>query len=86
MTSKFQINSVKFVTSWVYNLPSNNECTVCRCSLNEPSIYSQEKGIDSVISIGACNHCFHQECLEPWLAQNKTCPFPSCSQPWKFKK
>ena len=71
-------------SSWVFNLPKNTDCTICRCSLNGPSLYHQEKGIDSYVVSGICQHSFHNECIKPWVAKNKLCPI--CSQKWDFLK
>lgn len=79
--SKFTINNINIIGTYGYNLPNNTDCTICRCSLNDPSLYNQEKGIDSVVSIGVCGHSFHQECLYTWItARNNHCPL--CSEKW----
>jgi hypothetical protein len=48
------------------------------------SLYNQEKGIDSYVVSGACNHSFHYECIKPWVEKNKYCPI--CFQKWEFAK
>ena len=83
MSSKFQINKIKMFSSWGYNLPSNTDCTICRCNLNTNSIYYQDKGIDSIISEGTCGHSFHYECIKPWVSKNNHCPI--CSTTWIFR-
>ena len=82
--SKFIIKDIKIVSSWGYNLSSNTDCTICRCSLNTNSIYYQDKGIESTIVVGACGHTFHNECISPWVSKNKHCPI--CSSTWFFNK
>ena len=78
---KFTINNINIIGTYGYNLPNNTDCTICRCSLNESSIYNQEKGIDSIVVIGSCGHSFHQECINPWISdRNKHCPI--CSKIW----
>ena len=72
--SKFKINSVKLISSWSYNLSTNVDCTICRYSLNSPSIYNLEKGLDSSIIKGLCGHAFHKECINTWTKDNKYCP------------
>lgn len=81
--SKFIVNDYRILSSWGYNLPSNTDCTICRCSLNTNSIYNQEKGIDSKIVSGMCSHTFHSECIKPWVNQNNHCPI--CSAKWIYK-
>jgi hypothetical protein len=78
--NKFVINSLNIVCVSNYNLPTNTDCTICRCNLNNNSLYNQDKGVDSCIIQGLCNHSFHAECILPWLAKNKHCPI--CSSVW----
>ena len=85
--SRFKITELKVLSSWRHELPSNTECTICRCSLNEPSLNYQSKGIKSYVIEGECSHAFHQECIDSWVAltkENKRCPI--CFQPWVPKK
>lgn len=82
MNSPFEIKSINMFSSWVYNLPKNHDCTICRCNLNIPSLYNQEKGIESYIVTGTCQHSFHYECIKPWVDKNKHCPL--CAQPWQY--
>lgn len=84
MDSSFKITGINLFSSWVYNLPKNSECTICRCNLNLPSLYNQDKGLDSYVVSGICNHSFHNECIKPWVEKNKYCPI--CFQKWEFAK
>jgi RING-box protein 1 len=78
--NSFIIKDIRLITTWYYNLLSNTDCTICRCSLNSNSLYNQDKGIDSQIIQGLCGHTFHEECILPWLIKNKHCPI--CSSLW----
>jgi hypothetical protein len=78
--SKFIVNDIKIISSWGYNLQSNTDCTICRCSLDTSSLYNQDKGIDSKIINGICGHAFHEECINPWINKNKNCPI--CFSKW----
>ena len=80
--SPFSIKKINIFSSWVFNLPKNTECTICRCSLNCSSLYNQEKGLDSYVVSGICQHSFHHECIKPWVDKNKLCPI--CFQKWEF--
>jgi len=82
--SPFVIKQINMFSGWVYNLPKNNECTICRCNLNTPSLYNQEKGTDSYVVSGVCLHSFHQECIKPWVDKNKHCPI--CSTVWQYSQ
>ena len=82
--SRFEINKLNCIASFVYNLPKNNECTICRYSLNSNSLYYQDKGINSYIVIGDCGHAYHQECIKPWVNKNPSCPI--CFKKWNYKK
>ena len=84
MTSLFEIKSINVFSSWVFNLPKNNDCTICRCNLNVPSLYNQEKGTDSYVVSGVCQHSFHYECIKPWTDKNKHCPI--CAQLWQYQQ
>lgn len=84
MTSPFEVTSINLFSSWVFNLPKNQECTICRCNLNTPSLYNQEKGTDSYVVNGVCQHSFHYECIKPWTDKNKHCPI--CAQLWQYQQ
>jgi hypothetical protein len=82
-TGKFIVNQIKILSAWGYNLPTNTDCTICRCNLNGNSLYYQDKGLDSYIITGICGHSFHKECINPWVEKNKYCPI--CSSKWIAK-
>ena len=84
LISPFKIKQLNISSTWVYNVPTNTDCTICRCNLSTPSIYNQEKGMDSYVVSGDCLHSFHQECIKPWVDSNKHCPI--CSKEWHYKK
>lgn len=84
LKTPFIIKKINLFSSWVHNLKKNTECTICRCHLNVPSLYNQEKGIDSLVVSGICNHSFHEECINPWVKTNNYCPI--CFQKWEFVK
>ena len=82
MSNKFVVNNIRILSSWGYNLSSNTDCTICRCSLNTNSLYHQDKGLDSYVVEGICGHSFHYECIKPWVEKNKHCPI--CSANWAY--
>ena len=84
LISPFKIKQLNISSTWVYNVPTNTDCTICRCNLSTPSIFNQEKGIDSYVVSGDCLHSFHQECIKPWVDKNKSCPI--CSKHWNYSK
>jgi hypothetical protein len=43
----------------------NDQCPICLSNL--------ETGTDSLLTTG-CRHCFHNNCLKPWLQTANTCP------------
>ena len=77
---KFTLKSATIISSWKYSKPINNDCTICRCNINQDSIYNQDVCIESKILYGACGHAFHEECINPWLSKNNRCPI--CSAKW----
>lgn len=83
MSNKFIVENIRILSSWGFNLPSNIDCTICRCNLNTNSLYYQDKGLDSYVVDGTCGHSFHFECIKPWVEKNKTCPI--CSAVWSYR-
>ena len=75
-----KINNMNIISSWSYISDKNMDCTICRQSINNNSVYAIEKGFESTVSNGKCGHVFHTECIKPWLNTNKRCPI--CSQPY----
>lgn len=80
MNSRFKINNIYILSTSCYRLNKNTDCTICRSNLNSASIFAQEKGEESTIVQGLCGHCFHSECINPWIKQHKHCPI--CSKNW----
>lgn len=80
--SKFKVNYIRVLSWWEHNLPSNTECSICRENLNLNSLYSIQE--NSIIVEGICSHCFHFECIQPWVQENKHCPL--CMKEWVYKK
>ena len=69
----FTINKINIICSTSY-ISLNTDCTICRESINNDSIYAQSEGTRSNIDIGICGHSFHKECISPWLKNNNKCP------------
>ena len=84
MASPFTIKKINMFSSWVHNLPTNTDCTICRCNLNTPSLYSTEKKTQTEIITGKCQHSYHYECITPWVKNNNYCPI--CMQVWIAEK
>ena len=63
--SKYAIEHLKEVTTLE---ESSEACTVCQDVV--------EKG--AVTLHMPCGHCFHKDCLMPWLAEHNTCPVCRC--------
>lgn len=80
----FEITGIKLVGSYIFDLPKNEECTICRNSLHTASIYNQEKGLDSYVVSGTCGHSYHNECIKSWIEKNKYCPI--CFEKWESTK
>ena len=84
--SCFEINNVKLVTSWSFNLSKNTECTICRQHLNTFSIYAKDNKVEEIeLFTGACGHSFHKECIIPWLNTQDKCPICSESMKVNYK-
>jgi hypothetical protein len=76
-----KINNINIISSWSYISDKNTDCTICRQSINNNSVYAIESGFTSTVFSGTCGHIFHTECITPWLKTNKRCPI--CSQPYQ---
>jgi RING-box protein 1 len=81
--NKFKIKKINIIGCWTYNLKCNKDCTICTYSLNQDSLFNQDKCVESQISEGLCGHTFHSECIKPWITNYKHCPI--CSKTWKCK-
>ena len=82
--SRIKIEQYKIVSSWHWKDIQNDDCAICRGSLNMPCVSCSANKKSNVIcssSIGACGHCYHSHCLEGWLDKQKTCPL--CQKEWK---
>ena len=77
----FEITDINLVGSYIFDLPKNEDCTICRNTLHAASIYNQEKGIDSYVVSGICQHSYHNECIKSWIDKNKYCPI--CFEKWE---
>jgi hypothetical protein len=76
----FKVKSTKLFCSRVFN-HKNNDCTICRQSLDEDSIYAKEDNyISELITSQFCGHAFHKECIDPWLNKYNKCPI--CAEKW----
>lgn len=49
----------------------NEKCLICRFPYSES---------DKKCSFLACEHLYHKDCLDPWLAKSNTCPAPLCGK------
>jgi hypothetical protein len=83
MENKFIVNNAKLLCYSRYILPSNTECTICRCNLNANSLCNESLG-RSIVVIGQCNHSFHKSCIDPWVNKNNHCPL--CFKIWKVAR
>ena len=78
--SQTTIQSVNNYTVFItkkYNY-KNDDCTICRQPLSCDSIYAIENGTFSKNREVYCGHAFHEECINPWLKINNSCPI--CAQ------
>lgn len=47
---------------------SLGDCSICQEDIKEGDQFKRLPCSDTV------NHCFHTQCIDPWLKQQKTCP------------
>jgi len=81
---KFELKQWNSVAFWSWDV-EQDRCAVCRNSIYEPSIENQAAGLPAInVAWGACNHCFHLECISRWLKTNNVCPL--CGQEWEYQR
>ena len=67
LTSTQEVNMVDTIPVYTAegDLP---ECTICQDKIKKGD---QFRRLPCGITV---NHCFHRDCIDPWLANNTTCP------------
>jgi hypothetical protein len=76
-----EVLKINLVGYWKYSNITNEDCTICHNSIYESSTINKNKGKESYLTVGTCNHGFHNECINPWLILNYRCPI--CFTEWK---
>jgi hypothetical protein len=78
----FEINDMKLFATWSHNKSYNTDCTICRCPLNNNSMYLKDKKkYVSDVAFNTCGHGYHKDCIISWLNINRHCP--NCSAKWQ---
>jgi hypothetical protein len=82
-----QSATIELVSSNIFKIKlqicsKNTDCTICRQSVYEDSIYAQEGGYFSKIQSLSCSHSFHDDCIKKWYKEYRTCPI--CAQKSHF--
>lgn len=76
----FEVKSHTIFCSRVHEY-KNSDCTICRQSLEEDSIYAKEENyLSTLMTNSKCGHTFHKECIIPWLKKYNKCPI--CTISW----
>ena len=65
---------------------TDDQCPLCRQDLLAPTFEDYQKGnLKVVVSLGACNHCFHKTCIDAHCSKsNLSCPVDKT--PWTLSK
>ena len=84
----FKIQSYDGVCFWKWGIVSE-QCAICKFPLAKPSVQylanpSPAFNAGLKVAFGACDHCFHLDCLERWKKTRGTCPL--CNQEWDMLK
>ena len=85
--SRIDILRYTIVTGWHWTDIKNEDCAICRGSLNLPCVScstNNKKEKECVPLLGTCGHCFHEHCLGIWLQKQETCPL--CQKKWVHLK
>jgi len=85
---KFEIKKWNAVAMWSWDINADT-CSICRNSLNEPSIEYQANPVSTnenglSIAFGNCGHVYHLDCIQRWLRTRSVCPL--CNQEWEYAK
>ena len=81
---RFEVKKWNSVAFWKWDV-QQERCAICRNSIYEPSIENQSQGLQEINNAwGACNHCYHLECISRWLKSNNVCPL--CGAEWEISK
>ncbi len=73
------------VAAWTWNV-GDEVCTICHNQYDGCPEDSKYPGDDSAVILGACDHAFHLQCINKWLAGSSSegvCPL--CRRPWEYK-
>jgi len=81
-----EIVQLNLVGTWEYDVETDI-CKLCKNPLTFSSPDNEE--VDKVskynISLGNCDHAFHNNCIETWLKSSKSCPTCFTDFSYKFK-
>lgn len=82
--SKVQLVSWDPVYQYNYEIKGQTTCHICKNDLHEQCHFhgSLVCQVPCNVSLGSCNHYFHEHCINRWLCQNKSCPIDNL--PFKF--
>ena len=66
---------------------TDGDCALCRQNLLAPSFDDLQKGnLKVMISLGACNHCFHKTCIDAHYNEGKNLSCPIDKTPWNLTR
>lgn len=64
---KFKIESWHSVATWMWNIPTDEDCcTICQYPFESPCPKCKVPGDDCVPIQGQCSHHFHLHCIVKW--------------------
>jgi len=72
---KCEIIQLTLKSTWEYDV-STDLCAICKNPLTffPPDYEENGKIIGNFVSLGKCEHPFHNSCISNWLKKNDTCP------------
>lgn len=83
---KFIIRKYVAYADWSWAIQQDT-CSICRNSLNEPSVMHMASNSTSEngksLCIGLCNHGYHLDCIQQWHKTRPNCPM--CNREWAWE-
>uniref|UniRef100_A0A7S3VUG1 Anaphase-promoting complex subunit 11 n=1 Tax=Dunaliella tertiolecta TaxID=3047 RepID=A0A7S3VUG1_DUNTE len=72
------------VAAWTWDA-GDDVCGICRSPFDGCPPDGKYPGDDSPVIWGVCEHAFHIQCINKWLASSSEQRCPMCRRAWEYK-